>query len=61
MSLYDNYIFPSTDQTSESSLPLSLDITIFGMIFPFRSALGILKNFLNIPFLVITYPNINKC
>ena len=44
MSLYDNNydIFPFTEQTSESSLPLLLDI-IFGMIFPFPSALGILK------------------
>ena len=42
MSLYNNYIFPFTEQKKESSLPLLLDV-IFGMIFPFQSALGILK------------------
>ena len=29
----------------------------FGMIFPFQSALGILKNFLSVPFSIIIYPN----
>ena len=49
---------PFTEQTSESSLPL-LDI-IFGMIFPFQSAQGMLRNFLRIPFsVIITYPSIN--
>ena len=52
VSLQQLYI-PFTEQTSESSLPLLLDV-IFGMIFPFPSALGILKNFLSIPFSVIT-------
>ena len=47
-------------QTSESSLPLLLDV-IFGMIFHFQSALGILKNFLSVPFSIIIYPNTNKC
>ena len=61
MSLYNNYIFPFIEQTSESSLPLLLDV-IFGMIFPFQYALGILtKNFLSVPFSVIIYPNTNKC
>ena len=60
MSLYNNYIFPFTEQTSESSLPLLLDV-IFGMIFHFQSALGILKNFLSVPFSIIIYPNTNKC
>ena len=54
------YIFPFTEQTSESSLPLLLDV-IFGMIFRFQSALGIPKNFLSVPFSIIIYPNTNKC
>ena len=43
-----------------TSLPLLLD-GIFGMIFPFQSALGILKNFLSVPYSIIIYPNTNKC
>ena len=60
MSLYNNYIFPFTEQTSESPLPILLDV-IFGMIFPFQSALSILKNFLSVLFSVIIYPNTDKC
>ena len=42
MSLQNNYIFSLTEQTLESSLPLSLN-NIFGTIFPFPSALDLLK------------------
>ena len=60
MSLHNNYIFPFTEQISESFLSLLLDV-IFGMIFHFQSALGILKNFLSVPSSIIIYPNTNKC
>ena len=46
--LQNNYIFPFTEQTLESSLPQLLDV-MFGTIFPFLSALGLLKNYSRIP------------
>ena len=50
------YIFSLTEQTLESSLPLLLN-DIFGTIFPFPFALGLLKNYSRIPSSVIVYPN----
>ena len=52
MSLKNNYIFPFTEQTLESSLPQLLDV-IFGTVFPFLSALCLLKNYSRIPSPVI--------
>ena len=51
-------MFPFTDQTLESSLPLLLDDNFFGTIFPFPLALGLPKSYSRIPSSVITYPNI---
>ena len=49
MSLQNIYIFPFTEQTLESSLPPLLDI--FGTIFPFPSALGLITKLFKNSFL----------